>query len=170
MSKPKKSIRDLLLEYYKQHPKEECQHGPVVDWIEKKYVHLYGKKPRDTWRAIRHLHQEGLLIKVKKGVYKYDPNYVHEVELFEFPPDVKEAIFKKNNYSCVVCGKGTKDGVEICADHKIPKDKGGTNSIDNGQTLCMKHNLMKKNYSQTEAGKKYFIECTNRLKSKKIRR
>ena len=29
--------------------------------------------------------------------------------------------------------------------------------IANRQTLCMAHNLMKKNYSQTEAGKKYFI-------------
>lgn len=153
-----KSIRDLLLEYYKKHPKEECQHGPVVDWVEKRYLGLYGKKPRDTWRAIRHLHQEGVLIKVKKGVYKYDPDYVHRVELFEFSPEVKEAIFKKDNYKCAWCGRGRADGVEICADHKLPKDKGGTNTIDNGQTLCMQCNLIKKNYSQTEAGKRYVIK------------
>ena len=30
--------------------------------------------------------------------------------------------------------------------------------VNNGQTLCMEHNLMKKNYSQTEAGKRYFIK------------
>ena len=40
---------------------------------------------------------------------------------------------------------------------KKPKDKGGTNTIDNGQILCYQHNLLKKNYSQTEAGKRYFI-------------
>jgi 5-methylcytosine-specific restriction endonuclease McrA len=153
-----KSIRDLLLEYYKKHPKEECQHGPVVDWVEKRYLRLYGKKPRDTWRAIRHLHQEGILIKVKKGIYKYDPDYVHKVEIFEFSPEQKEEIFKKDKYKCVVCGKGRKDGVELCADHIKPKDRGGTNTVDNGQTLCMEHNLIKKNYSQTEAGKRYFIK------------
>lgn len=157
-----KSIRDLLLEYYKKHPKEECQHGPVVDWVEKRYLRLYGKKPRDTWRAIRHLHQEGILIKVKKGVYKYDPNYVHKVELFEFSPEVKEAIFKKDSYKCVWCGRGRADGVEICVDHKLAKDKGGTNTIDNGQTLCMQCNLIKKNYSQTEAGKRYVIKMYER--------
>jgi 5-methylcytosine-specific restriction endonuclease McrA len=53
---------------------------------------------------------------------------------------------------------GRKDGVEICADHIIPKDRGGTNTVQNGQTLCAKHNLIKKNYSQTEAGKRYFIK------------
>jgi len=153
-----KSIADLVMEYFKKHPNKDLPHGPVVDWVEKQYLRLYGKKPRDTWRQIRKFHQEGKLIKVKKGIYKYNPDYVKEAELFEFPPEVKEEIFKKDNYQCVFCHRGRQDGVEICADHIKPKDKGGTNTVDNGQTLCMEHNLMKKNYSQTEAGKKYFIK------------
>ena len=153
-----KSISDLVMEYFKQHPNKDLKHGPVVDWITREYLKDHDKPPRDPWRAIRKLHQEGKLIKIKKGVYRYDPNYIREVELFEFTPDVKEAIFKRDNYRCVVCGRDRKDGVEICADHIIPKDKGGTNTIENGQTLCMEHNLLKKNYSQTEAGKRYFIK------------
>jgi hypothetical protein len=58
----------------------------------------------------------------------------------------------------LVCNRGETDGVELCADHIKPKDKSGDNTTDNGQTLCMEHNLMKKNYSQTEAGKKFFIK------------
>ncbi len=153
-----KSIGDLILEYFKKHPKEDLTHGPVVDWVEEQYLKIYGKKPRDTWRQIRKFHQEGKLIKVKKGVYRYDPDHVNEVELFDFPADVKRKIFKNNSYKCVVCGKGPEHGVEICADHIRPKDKGGDNSVENGQTLCMEHNLMKKNYSQTEAGKRFFIK------------
>ena len=154
----KKSISDLIMEYFKSHPKQDLKHGPVVDWVEEQYLNLYGRKPRDTWRAIRKLYQEGKLIKVKKGVYKYDPDYVHKEELFDFPEDIKEAIFRRDNYRCVVCGLGRKDGVELCADHIVPKDRGGTNTIKNGQTLCTQHNLIKKNYSQTEAGKRYFIK------------
>ncbi len=152
-----KSISDLIMEYFEMHPKENLAHGPVVDWIEKQYLKLYGRKPRDPWRAIRRLYQKGKLIKVKNGVYRYEPDYVHEVELLEFTPSVKEAIFKRDNYRCVVCGRGRADGVQIHADHKKPIDKGGNNTIDNGQTLCSEHNLLKKNYSQTEAGKRYFI-------------
>lgn len=71
-------------------------------------------------------------------------------------------IFNRDNYKCVVCGLGKKDGVEICADHIIPLDKGGDNTVKNGQTLCTKHNLIKKNYSQTEAGKRFFIKIYER--------
>ena len=155
---PKKSISDLVLEYFEMHPNEDLEHGPVVDWVEKEYIKSGGTKPRDPWREIRKLHQEGKLIKVSKGVYRYDPSHVQEVELFDFPPEIKEGIFRKDNYKCVVCGRGVEDGVEICADHKLPKDKGGGNTVENGQTLCTEHNLLKKNYSQTEAGKKYFIK------------
>ena len=155
---PEKSISELVLEYFKTHPNEDLEHGPVVDWVEKQYVKLVGRKPRDPWRAIRKLHQEGKLIKVEKGVYRYDPSHVKKVELFDFPPEIREEIFRRDNYKCVVCGRGREDGVEICADHKIPKDLGGSNMLDNAQTLCAEHNLLKKNYSQTEAGKRYFTK------------
>jgi 5-methylcytosine-specific restriction endonuclease McrA len=158
MGNRNKTIGDLVLEYFKKHPKEDLPHGPVVDWVEDRYKKLYGKKPRDVWRQIRDFHNKGKLIKVKKGIYRYAPDHVNEVELFDFPPYIKKKIFENDNYKCVVCGKGTADGVEICADHKKPKDKGGDNSVENGQTLCMEHNLMKKNYSQTEAGKRFIIK------------
>lgn len=114
--------------------------------------------PRDPWRAIRKLYQEGKLIKVGKGVYRYDPELEKKVDLYDFSPATKKAIFQRDKFRCIICGRGINDGVEICADHIKPKDKGGDNSIDNGQTLCTEHNLIKKNYSQTEAGKKYFIK------------
>ena len=152
-----KSINDLVLEYFRKHPNQDLQHSPVVDWVTKQYLKKHPKPPRDPWRTIRKLHQEGKLIKAKKGVYRYDPDYIKKTELFDFPSYVKDKIMKRDNYRCVVCGRGIAEGVELCVDHKKPKDKGGDNSIDNGQTLCMEHNLMKKNYSQTEAGKKYFI-------------
>ncbi len=153
-----RSISDLIIEYFQRHPKEDLQHGPVVDWVTEQYLKEHPEPPRDPWRGIRKLHQEGKLIKVRKGVYRYDPDRIKEVELFDFPPEVKAEILKRDNYRCVVCHRGIADGIELCADHTKSKDKGGDNSIDNGQTLCMEHNLMKKNYSQTEAGKRYFIK------------
>ncbi len=148
------TIRDLIMEYFIKHPYQDIPHGPVVDYVEAIYFNLYRKKPRDSWREIRRLHQEGMLIKVKKGIYRYDPDAVIKRELFVFSEEIKREIFKRDNYKCVVCGRGPENGVEIHADHKIPFDKGGDNSIENGQTLCSEHNFLKKNYGQTEFGKR----------------
>ncbi len=150
------------MKFFKQHPKQDLKHGPVVDWVSKQYMREHSTPPRDPWRAIRKLSQQGILIKVTKGIYKYDPHLVKRVELWDFPPSVKVAIFKRDKHKCVVCGRGEKEGVELIADHIKPKDLGGTNDLENGQTLCMQHNLIKKNYSQTEAGKRYFIKMHER--------
>jgi len=153
-----RTIRSLILEFFYQHPKQDLEHGPVVDWVTEQHLKENTTPPRDIWRTVRHLHQEGILIKVNKGVYRHDPEQVTNRELFDFSEETKEAILQRDQYQCVVCGRGRKDGVELCVDHIKPKDKGGDNSIENGQTLCTEHNLLKKNYTQTEAGKRYFIK------------
>ncbi|MCX8061715.1 MAG: HNH endonuclease, partial [Anaerolineales bacterium] len=107
--------------------------------------------------AIRTLHQRGILIKVRKGVYRYDPSAAQMRDLEIFTSEQKEAIFRRDNYRCVICGRGREDGYEIHADHIIPKDFGGKAVIENGQTLCSIHNFRKKNYKQTETGKRLFI-------------
>ncbi|MCX8026526.1 MAG: HNH endonuclease [Thermodesulfovibrionales bacterium] len=153
-----KSINELIMQYFQSHPNKDLPHGPVVDWVTKQYLKENPTPPRDPWRAIRKLHQDGILIKVSKGIYRYEPHNTKQKVIFDFSDEIKEKIFERDGYKCVVCGRGREDGVELCADHIKPKDKGGDNSIDNGQTLCMEHNLIKKNYSQTEAGKRFFIK------------
>lgn len=152
-----KSIKDLLIEYFKAHPKQDITHGPVVDWVETKYKRLYNRKPRDTWRSIRNLHEIGFLIKVRKGIYRYDPEAVKERKLEDFTPEQKKQIFERDDYSCVQCGRRRDEGYELHADHRVSKDKGGKATVENGQTLCSVCNFRKKNYGQTESGKKMLI-------------
>ncbi len=164
------SQSDLIMEYFKKNPRRKIEHPEVVDWVVTEYKKRTGKVFRDPDRAIRKLSQEGKLIKIKKGVYKYDPDFVTSRELEDFTPEQKEAIFKRDNYRCVICGRGLTDGVEIHADHIKPKDLGGKATIENGQTLCAQHNFQKKNYKQTETGKKMFIRLYELAKKSKDKR
>jgi len=151
------TIRNLLIEYFQNHPKQDLSHGPVVDWVEDKYKKIYNKKPRDTWRSIRNLHEAGFLIKVKKGIYRYEPDVIKQRVLEDFTSEQKKQIFERDNYRCVQCGRRQDEGYELQADHRVPKDKGGKATVDNGQTLCSICNFRKKNYGQTESGKKMLI-------------
>jgi hypothetical protein len=61
-----KSISDLIMDYFEKHPKKDLKHAPVVDWVTEQFLKDNPEPPRDPWRAIRKLHQEGKLIKVRK--------------------------------------------------------------------------------------------------------
>lgn len=148
---------NLILEYFKKNPKREIRHPEIVDWAVEKFKKRTGKVFRDPDRAIRKLSQQGQLIKISKGVYKYDPDFIKNRKLEDFTSVQKKEIFERDNYKCVICGKGVKEGVEIHVDHIKPKELGGEAKIENGQTLCAQHNFQKKHYKQTETGKKMFI-------------
>lgn len=111
--------------------------------------------------------QSGFLIKIAKGIYKYDPKKAYKRELEDFTATQKEIIFKRDDYKCVICGRGKKEGVDLHIDHIKPKDFGGEATIENGQTLCSQHNFIKKNLKQTETGKKMFIRLYELAKSEK---
>ena len=155
----------LVMEYYMMHPNRDIPHPEVVDWVTEEYLNRTGKVFRDPDRAIRKLSQEGKLVKVGKGIYKYDPQLITNPVLEDFTPTQRKQIFERDGYRCVICGKGKHDGVEIQADHIKPRDLGGEATIENGQTLCAAHNFRKKNLKQTETGKKMFIRLYELSKS-----
>ena len=155
---------EIIREYFISHPNRDIEHPEVVDWVTEEYKKRTGNVLRDPDRAIRKMAQSGFLIKVKKGVYRYDPDHVIKRELEDFTEAQKEAIKKRDGYKCVICGLGPANGVEIQVDHIRPKDLGGKAEIDNGQTLCAKHNFRKKNYGQTEMSKKMFVNMYNSAK------
>jgi hypothetical protein len=159
------SQQDLLMEYFTNHAGRDIQHPEIVDWVVAEYKQRTGEVFRDPDRGIRKLAQQGILIKVKKGIYRYDPEHVSHRELEDFTSQQREEIFKRDGYRCVICGLGRSEGMEIHADHIKPKDLGGKAEIINGQTLCATHNFRKKNYKQTETGKKMFIRLYETAKA-----
>lgn len=56
-------------------------------------------------------------------------------------------VLKRDNYKCVKCGRSpaTHMGIFLHVDHIKPFSKGGSNLLDNLQTLCQKCNLGKNN-------------------------
>ena len=130
----------------------------MVKWVSDQYFKAHGEPPATVSGNINQLHHEKRLIHLKTGIYKYDPDFEREGEFKDFPKSVKQAIFRRDGYKCVFCGLGEQDGFGIDADHIKARSKGGSNTLENGQTLCRTHNRLKNVYSQTEAGKRFFIK------------
>ncbi|WP_257842571.1 hypothetical protein [Helicobacter sp. 13S00477-4] len=103
---------DFILEYFKKYPNQDISHPQAVDWISNEYKEKTRKVFRDVDRGIRSLHQRGYLIKVKKGVYRYEPNFILRDDLEDFYPQLRKQILERDGYKCVICGMGKKEGVE----------------------------------------------------------
>jgi predicted restriction endonuclease len=159
------SQMELILSYFKKNPQREIKHMEVVDWAVAEHRKLTGEVFRDPDRAIRKLHQDGLLVKVSKGVYKYDPNFAELKKIEDFDEKTKIAIFKRDGFRCLICGRGSESGIEIQADHIKPRDKGGESTVLNGQTLCAQHNFQKKNYDATSFSRNFFENLRKRAKA-----
>jgi len=43
-------------------------------------------------------------------------------------------VMMRDNFSCCLCGNGTEGKLEV--DHRVPVSKGGSDDMDNLQTLC----------------------------------
>jgi hypothetical protein len=56
------------------------------------------------------------------------------------PTHIKNVVFQRDSGKCVQCGY---TGQYIEYDHRIPRSKGGTNTVDNVQLLCRMCNLRK---------------------------
>lgn len=165
MNKKQISQLDLIMEFFKANPKRDISHPEVVDWVTSEWQKRTGKVFRDPDRGIRSLHQKGYLQKIAKGIYRYEPESVNiRQDLEDFSPALKKQILERDNYKCVICGLGKNEGVELHIDHIKPKDLGGKATLQNGQTLCARHNFLKKNLKQTETGKKMFIRMLETAK------
>lgn len=52
------------------------------------------------------------------------------------PLNTRTMVLERDNYTCQMCGRTRYDGVKLEVDHIIPVAKGGSDNINNLQTLC----------------------------------
>jgi hypothetical protein len=160
------SQKEFVRNYFSKRPGVEIPHSQSKKEIEEAWFEVTGERMEDPDRAIRSLKDEGFLQKRGKGIYLYDPETSGKIELDDFTAAEREVILQRDGYKCVTCGLGRESGLELHIDHIKPRSLGGEATIENGQTLCSRHNFIKKNHSQTETGKKGFIRLLEMVQSK----
>ena len=61
------------------------------------------------------------------------------------------AVLARDQWTCCSCGRSARqDSVLLEVDHIVPRSRGGTNTLENLQTLCKKCNIGKSNRDSTD--------------------
>ena len=160
---------DFVKQFFLSRPMRAIPHAESKRDIENSYQTMYGRRIEDVDRAIRQLHQEGLLVKVRNGVYMFDPDFDHDREdLEDFSAEDRAAVLARDGFQCVVCDSRRAEGAELHVDHIRPKNRGGRAIQENGQTLCSRHNFLKKTTGQMSFGKRVFVELRKTARASSV--
>ena len=68
-------------------------------------------------------------------------------------PALRWQVFSRDGWRCVSCGRSSHDDVILHVDHILPRSLGGSDALDNFQTLCDRCNLGKSNRDRTDLRK-----------------
>lgn len=100
----------------------------------------YGKRKRScvtcgrlTWTNYCDEHQAEVDEQRRKEKQQWRHGY--DAEFFRN----RRKALARDKQRCVRCGKGVPDGVPVQVDHILALRDGGTNALDNLQTLCKPH-------------------------------
>jgi hypothetical protein len=83
---------------------------------------------------------------------------------------IRHEVFKRDNFKCCECGKN-KDETSLEIDHIIPVSRGGSDELENLQTLCCACNRSKSNRIYTKEKKLVELredEDSNRDKAEEV--
>lgn len=65
-------------------------------------------------------------------------------------PALRWQVFQRDRWKCVACGRASHDDVILHVDHILPRSRGGSDTLENFQTLCDRCNLGKSNRDSTD--------------------
>ena len=64
-------------------------------------------------------------------------------------PAIRWTVFQRDDWKCVACGRSALENTILHVDHVVPRSIGGSDKLENFQTLCQACNLGKSNRDST---------------------
>ncbi len=135
------SQANYIMAYFKQRPKQALAYDDWTDELAREYKSLTGNTARHFRSIVRRLSGEGKLLKVKNGVYMYDPDSSPAPQLPKFTAAQKRQIKERDKYQCVFCGMGRREGFNLYVGFLFSDKPNRASDISNGATFCSRHRI-----------------------------
>ena len=123
---------------------------------DRKHLEDYLRRNSSPYRWSSYKNYFGSLGRLSQRIVDYQNGKISKEQLYKrykprkqrttIPLKVRYLVLKRDGERCVKCGASTKTcpGVTLEVDHIVPASKGGSDDLDNLQTLCSSCNQGKK--------------------------
>lgn len=103
-------------------------------------------KGRNRYKSTKLYGEESICRMIEVAKRKEQEQSSKEYQRKLLTPKLRYEIMKRDHFRCVLCGKESKDGVELEVDHIHPVSKGGKTVPENLRTLCRECNRGKSDF------------------------
>lgn len=104
----------------------------IVEYITPAGKKIYQKSRDFSVDEMRKLKSDAIIMETDRNLKKINLNE----ERTKMTESLRYDVFKRDNFKCTICGRGSKDGVKLQVDHIKPVSKGGKTVLNNLRTLC----------------------------------
>jgi hypothetical protein len=155
--------KQYIYNFFKKHPNKVIQLKEIDSAVKEDYFADNGSYDIYVNRLPRQLVKMGYIDELggfierpSSGKFKFVKGKKKKIPKSPFSSKVKKTIKIRDGYKCQMCGVPETTKNILAIDHIIPEDSGGKGVLNNGITLCITCNNLKKNLNVTTFGKNLF--------------
>lgn len=135
------SQEEFVREWFRAHSDRDIPHLESKPLIEQAWLTKTGSRIEDVDRAIRRLAESGELVKVRKGVYRYNSENEKPTDSSGFSEFTSQAALERDLFSCTICLEPADHRLDLHVIAVTAFDLGGSNLLSNARTVCSFHKV-----------------------------
>jgi hypothetical protein len=136
------SQRDFTRDWFEKRPNQVFTSRQLREMLTADYESLTGKVFGDPEKMVRDLFKARFLERPSEGHYVYRTTGAKGKNKTGFTQKETMEILERDDFLCVICKRGAKDGVLLSVGFAKSLLRGGQLSIANGRTFCPRHKFI----------------------------
>ena len=136
------SQRAFTREWFQNRPNQIFSSRELREHLTADYESLTGKVFGDPEKMVRDLFKLNFIERPYEGHYVFQSQDYPHKEKLNFAENETIEIFERDNFQCVICKRGSQDGILLSVGFAKSILRGGQPSIENGRTFCQRHRFI----------------------------
>jgi len=136
------SQRDFTREWFQSRANQVFTSRELRERLTADYESLTGKIFGDPEKMVRDLFKLKFIERPSEGRYVFQSDHDLHKGKVDFSEKERIEIFERDSFQCVICKRGSQDGIFLSVGFAKSLLRGGLPTVENGRTFCPRHKFI----------------------------